>query len=103
MLTSFEQLTPGNLVPRPSVVEGEVEGWLSHDQILQYSWKIFLAFSQVLNFCNKFSKYIGKFGHVTTSLCQGPCPTHASLQRGSGKVVPQVSGHMNDDWLMNDD
>ena len=73
-----------NLVPRASVVEREVEGpgngWLSHDQIFQYSRKIFLATSRVLNFCNKFSKYIGKFGHVTTSLCQGLLP-HVPPQR----------------------
>ena len=34
-----------NLVPRASVVEREVEGpgkgWLSHDQIFQYIWKIY--------------------------------------------------------------
>ena len=34
-----------NLVPRASVVEREEEGpgkgWLSHDQIFQYSWKIY--------------------------------------------------------------
>ena len=46
--------------------------------------KIFLLTSRVLNFGNKFAKYIGKFGHVTTSLCQGLCPPHASLQRGPG-------------------
>ena len=73
-----------NLVPRASVVEREVEGpgkgWLSHDQIFQYSWKICLATSRVLNFCNKFSKYIRKFGHVTTSLCQGLLP-HVPPQR----------------------
>ena len=73
-----------NLVPRAPVVEREVEGpgkgWLSHDQIFKYSWKIFFANSWVLNFCNKFSKYIGKFGHVTTSLCQGLLP-HIPPQR----------------------
>ena len=35
-----------NLVPRESVVERVVEGlgkgWLSHDQIFQYSWENFL-------------------------------------------------------------
>ena len=34
-----------NLVPRASVMEREVEslgkGWLSHDQIFQYIWKIY--------------------------------------------------------------
>ena len=84
-----------NLVPRASVVEREVEGpgkgWLSHDQIFQYSWKIFLDTSRVLNFCNKFYKYIEKFGHVTTSLCQGLCPPHASLQRGPGNEVGILS------------
>ena len=73
-----------NLVPRASVVEREVEGhgkgWLSHDQIFQYSRKICLATSRVLNFCNKFSKYIGKFGHVTISLCNGLLP-HVPPQR----------------------
>ena len=68
-------------------VEGPGKGWLSHDQIFQYSWKIFLATSRVLNFCNKYSKYIGKFGHVTTSLCQGLYPPHASLQKGPGNEV----------------
>ena len=68
-------------------IEGPGNGWLSHDQIFQYSWKIFLATSWVLNFCNKFSKYIKKFGHVTTSLCEGLCPPHASLQRGPGNEV----------------
>ena len=46
-------------------VEGPGKGWLSHEQIFQYAWKIFLATSRVLNFCNKFSKYIGKVGHVS--------------------------------------
>ena len=64
-------------------VEGPGKGWLSHDQTFQYSWKIFLATSWVL----KFFKYIGKFGHVTTSLCQGLCPSHVSLQRGPGNEV----------------
>ena len=36
----------------------------------------------VINF-----QYIGKFGHVTTSLCQGLCPPHASQQRGPGNEV----------------
>ena len=52
-------------------VEGPGKGWLSHYQIFQYSWKLFVATSWVPNFCNKFSKHIGKFGHVTTSLGQG--------------------------------
>ena len=50
-------------------VEGPGKGWLSHDQI-------FLAekFSLLKNFpCNFASKYDGKFGHVTTSLCRGLC------------------------------
>ena len=67
-----------NLVPRALIrveheAEGPGKGWLSHDQIFQYIWKIFLANYRVLNFFDKFSKYIEKFGHVTTSICQGLC------------------------------
>ena len=35
----------------------------------------------------KLSKYIGKFGHVTSSLCEDLCSPHVSRQRGPGNEV----------------
>ena len=38
------------------------KGLLSHDLIIQYSVRMFLPTSRVLNFCDKCSKYIGNLG-----------------------------------------
>ena len=65
-------------------VEGPGKGWLSHDQIFQYCWKIFLQNYWVVNFCNKFSKYIGTFGHVTNSLYRDPCLPHVYHKEALG-------------------
>ena len=80
-----------NLVPRTSflvkhvVDRGPRKCWLSHDQFSNiFIWKIYYRNYVPEKLQGKFSCYIGKFGHVTTSLCQGLLP-HVPPQRPWGR------------------
>ena len=85
-----------NLVPMASVVELEVEGppkagchMTKFSNIVgKFSLHLLGYLIFVINFPNIC---IGKFGHVTTSLCPGLCLPHASLYKealGTRLVIP---------------
>ena len=79
-------------------VKGPDKGWLSHYQIFQNSWKIFLPNYRVFIFCNKFCKYIGKFGHVTSRRCRAVhhMPPHKeALGTTLGNKIPNGFSFQN--------